>query len=610
MRLAPVFLCAAAALAGCKKNTTTEPPGVEQQAKPAPRSEAYVAAVDDADTGIENPELAALLQDHWAAMLDNHPVQATELGIHDFDDRLTTPGPKAHAQRLSQSLGFLERARGIDPASLSLSDRTSLSIFIGNLDVATRSEVCRYEVWSMSPRDNALAQINELGEVHPVESAADADNLLTRYGKMPAQIDARMEGLRLGVASGSVAPADSVKRVIKMTRDELDKPTEEWAVVVSAKKVEAIPDLAPRVQKLVETKLAPKLEEYATMLEEEVLPKARPDDKPGVMHIPDGADCYDVMIEQYTTMDKSAEEIHQTGLDEMKRINDEMVELGDKLFGTRDLSTILQRLRTDKALYFKTSEDVRSFAEASLAKAKAKMPEFFGTLPQADCVVTPIPDYEAPFTYIAYYRQPVPDGSKPGQYFINTYAPDTRPIYEARVLAAHESIPGHHLQIAIGQELEAVPAFRKHGGETVFVEGWALYTERLGEEMGLYENDLDRMGVLSFDAWRAGRLVVDTGVHAKGWSRQQAIDYLLEHTALAPNNIDNEVDRYITWPGQALGYKMGQLEILAMRAQAEAALGEQFELGAFHDAILLGGAMPMAPLHERVDRYIEAAKPQ
>ncbi len=293
----------------------------------------------------------------------------------------------------------------------------------------------------------------------------------------------------------------------------------------------------------------------------------------------------------------------------MERINAEMRDLGEKLFGTRDLPKILERLRTDPELYFQTRAEVKAFAEESLAASKAAIPAYFGVLPQMACKVTEVPDYEAPFTYIAYYSPPVPDGSKTGEYFINTYEPHTRPRYEARVLALHESIPGHHLQIAISQELGAIPAFRKHGGQTVFVEGWALYTERLGEEMGLYRDDLDRMGVLSFDAWRAGRLVVDTGLHAKGWSRQQAIDYLTEHSALAANNIDNEVDRYITWPGQALAYKTGQLEILALRREAEEALGERFSLPAFHDTLLLGGAVSIPVLRERVRTYVETGAP-
>jgi uncharacterized protein (DUF885 family) len=218
-----------------------------------------------------------------------------------------------------------------------------------------------------------------------------------------------------------------------------------------------------------------------------------------------------------------------------------------------------------------------------------------------------VPDYEAPYTTIAYYREPNPDGSKPGEYFINTTQPTTRPRYEAEALAFHESIPGHHLQIAIAQELPEMPAFRKYGGVTAYVEGWGLYTERLADEMGLYSSDLERMGMLSYDAWRASRLVVDTGMHAKGWSRAQAVSFMLEHTALAENNIRNEVDRYIGWPGQALAYKVGQLTILRLRAAARAKLGAAFDLKAFHDTLLGAGPVTLPVLEGIIDRWIAAA---
>jgi uncharacterized protein (DUF885 family) len=217
--------------------------------------------------------------------------------------------------------------------------------------------------------------------------------------------------------------------------------------------------------------------------------------------------------------------------------------------------------------------------------------------------------YEEKDTTIAYYRQPAVDGSRPGTYYINTYAPETRPRYEAEVLAFHESIPGHHTQIALAQEMTGLPEFRKHLGVTAFVEGWALYTERLAAEMGLYSGDLDRMGMLSFDAWRASRLVVDTGVHVKGWSRQQATSYMLENTALAENNVENEVDRYIGWPGQALAYKLGQREIFALRHQAERALGPAFDVRAFHDLVLGAGAVSLAVLRAEVERWLRAPAP-
>ncbi len=290
------------------------------------------------------------------------------------------------------------------------------------------------------------------------------------------------------------------------------------------------------------------------------------------------------------------------GLSEIAHINAEMASLGKTLFATGSLKATVEHLRTSHELFFTTKEEIVAKAEASLAKAKAAIPQAFGVLPQADCTVVEIPDFEAPFTTIAYYKEPNPN--KPGEYYINTYKPETRLRFEMEVLAYHESIPGHHLQIAISQEQDALPVFRRHLGSTAFVEGWALYTERLADEMGLYSSDLDRMGMLSYDAWRASRLVVDTGVHAKGWTREQAESFMLEHTALTPGNIKNEVDRYISWPGQALAYKIGQLEIFRLRKHAKDALGEAFDLREFHDTVLKQGAVTLAVLAKQVDAWI------
>ncbi len=261
-------------------------------------------------------------------------------------------------------------------------------------------------------------------------------------------------------------------------------------------------------------------------------------------------------------------------------------------------------MREDPALHFSTREEVFETAVRSLERANAAVPEWFGRLPKAPCEVVRMPAHEEKHSTIAYYREPSPDGSRPGQHYINTYAPETRPRYEAETLAFHESVPGHHLQLAIMQELEDLPDFRRFDGTTAFIEGWGLYTERLSEEMGLLSGEVDRFGVLSFDAWRASRLVVDTGIHALGWTRQQAIDFMTAHTALGENNIANEVDRYIAWPGQALAYKLGQLEILRLRSEAQARQGDRFDIRRFHDAVLGGGALPLPVLRQVVEREL------
>jgi uncharacterized protein (DUF885 family) len=273
------------------------------------------------------------------------------------------------------------------------------------------------------------------------------------------------------------------------------------------------------------------------------------------------------------------------------------------VLGTTDIAEIQKKLRTDPAMHFANAGEVEAKAAETLARAKAALPGYFNVLPKADCEVKVMGMYEAPYSTIAYYREPAADGSRPGYYMINTYKPETRPRYEAEALAFHESIPGHHLQIAIAQELQGIPEFRKHLGVTSFVEGWALYTERLANEMGLYSGDLDRIGMLSFDAWRACRLVVDTGMHSMGWSRQQAIDYMVANTVLAENNIANEVDRYLGDPGQALAYKLGQIEIFALRDEGKKRLGDRFDLKKFHEVVLRNGAVALPTLRQQVEDW-------
>ena len=269
------------------------------------------------------------------------------------------------------------------------------------------------------------------------------------------------------------------------------------------------------------------------------------------MHLPGGVDAYRALVRAHTTLEADPREIHDIGLGEVARINAETDELGRRALGAADRADTVARLRNDPALKFSTRGEIVREAERCLARARAASPAWFGILPRAECVVLPIAEHEERDSTLAYYWQPAADGSRPGQYYVNTYAPETRPRFEAKALAYHESIPGHHLAIAIGQELTGLPTFRRHAGVTAFDEGWGLYTERLADEMGLYDTDLDRLGVLSFDAWRACRLVLDTGLHAMGWSRQQAIDFMTANSPLAANNIVNEVDRYIVDPGQA-----------------------------------------------------------
>jgi len=566
----------------------------------------HAKAMKEATAGVESEALAALLRAHWAWTLEQDPIFATRLGVKRYDDRLRDYGAQATRARRAERRGLRARAQAIDPATLSPQDRLSHELLLEQLENAILGEVCRFDEWTVNARSNPITRYNRLPEDHKLRGPEDVITLLARYRAMGPAIDAEAEALRRGAADGLYAPAESARRVLVMVDEQLATDPATWAM---SKPVAEIADAgrAETLMKLITEQVKPALQRYAQMLREEILPHARPDDRTGLAALPLGASCYPARIRNFVTMAMDPHEVHDIGLKEIERTDAEMAALGAEALGTEDLASTLKQLREDPKLYFSTAEEVEAAARSTLREAKAKMGAFFGVLPRTDCIVKRVPDYEAPFTTIAYYRPPHADGSKPGEYYVNVLAPETRPRYQARVLAVHESIPGHHLQIAIAKELRALPAFRKHGGFTAFVEGWGLYTERLGAEMDLYPTLLDRIGVVSFDAWRAGRLVVDTGIHHLGWSRGQAKAFLEAHTALATENIDNEVDRYINWPGQALAYKLGQLELIRLRREAKDALGPQFSLPAFHDAVLTGGAMSLPALRRRIRVWYRGA---
>lgn len=580
---------------------------------PALAPAAEVAELNaDATAGVTSPVLAQLLHDHWEDTLSRSPVWATQLGDHRFDDRISDDSLAGQAAARAARDAFRIRAQALEKPTEPV-DQQSLGLFSFSLEQAAAQDVCDSALWSLSARSNALVRWSHLPEAHPVSTAQDGRNLLARYRAIPGAISADIERLRAGLEAGKVANATSVGKVLEQLAAQLEQPTEDWPLYAPI--TAAHPDWSQEERARYRTgmtrglaDIVSALQVYRDVIEAEILPAAQQREAEGLTGMPDGEVCYAALVKNYTTLPLTPAQIHQIGLDELASIHAEFRETGARALGTGELTEIFTRLRTDSALYFTTEQEVEDKAAAALAAATAAMPSAFGRLPEAECVIRRIPEHEAPFTTIAYYRQSSPDGSKPGEYFVNTHAPQTRPRHEAEVLAYHEAIPGHHLQIAISQELPELPAFRRYEGQTAFVEGWALYTERLADEMGLYTADLDRLGMLSFDAWRASRLVVDTGVHHLGWSRQEAEDFLRENTPLADNNIVNEVDRYISWPGQALAYKIGQLHIRKLRTSAETALGEDFSLSEFHDVVLGSGAIPLPLLENLVRAWVNEAQ--
>jgi uncharacterized protein (DUF885 family) len=570
-------------------------------------------ASDPAASADPAAHLAALAAEAWESEMAAQPIYATVTGDRRFDDRLPANGPgavDAEADRLGALLG---RAEAIDAGTLSPADRVTRDALVDFLRFERELVVAGVEPWSVDPLEGPQVLFLSIPSFQPIADRTQADMLLGRWREMGPWIDRHIASSREALASGVGAPAALVRSVVAELDDLLARPVDELPLQDPAHQLPADWPEADRAQfaadlgAAIADEVRPAFVRYRAFLVDELAPHARGDDRPGLGAVPGGDAAYAHLVRSHTTLDLTPDEIHRTGLAETDRIDAEFAELGARLLGTADRAAILARLRGDPELHFATPAEVFDVAERSLARANAAIGSWFGRLPATPCVVVAMPDHEARHSTIAYYRQPAPDGSRPGSYYINTTEPATRPRYEAEVLAFHEAVPGHHLQIAIAQELAGLPAFRRLAGPTAYVEGWGLYSERLSEEMGLLSGDLDRFGILSFDAWRACRLVVDTGLHTMGWSRDRAIAFMVEHTALAENNIANEVDRYLAMPGQALAYKLGQLEILRLRDEARQALGSAFDIRAFHDVVLGQGAVGLSTLGGVVRAWIAGA---
>ncbi len=555
----------------------------------------------------------ALSREYWEGYLRFHPTEGTSLGDSRYDDRLPDPSPEALAAEADRLRGLRDRVRAVDPGPLSEDDRVTRTVLLDAVERDLTEVESGMETWNLDPMEGPLGLVLGIPTLQPLTGSDSARALVARWRAMGPYLDRHRENLALGLAAGRTAPRKAVERKLEQLEELLFGRVEDWA---PAKPLRSIPAAWPpaeaghfrgEVLAILENDFRPALVRLRNFLRDEVLPRTRSNDAPGIGHVPGGEAVYARLIRAHTSLEATPEEIHRIGWAEVERINDELRILGERVLGTADLEEIHRRLREDPEMHFRTRDEVAAKAEEALRRAEAAVPEWFGRVPEAPCAVVRMEPHEEKHSTIAYYQRPAADGSRPGRYTINTFAPETRPRYEAEALAFHEAVPGHHTQIAIAQELSGLPEFRRHLGTTAYVEGWALYTERLCDEMGLYSGDLDRIGMLSFDSWRACRLVVDTGMHALGWSRGRAIDFMLANTVLAANNIENEVDRYIAWPGQALAYKLGQREIFALRELARDRAGDAFDIRAFHDRVLEQGAVDLGTLRGMVERWAPEA---
>jgi uncharacterized protein (DUF885 family) len=536
--------------------------------------------------------------------LEYEPTAATLLGDHRFDDRHEDLSVEREDHFIAEFDAITRAAAAIDPALLDGSDeitRRALVFEASSRADALRSRTAEFAVDPMVGFHMDI--INYVPQMTPL-TAEHAAAFIAKASRMGSAFDAAIDRLRRGVSHHRTPPQVAVSKSLAQLDAYLRRPVEEDSFMAIPPPPDMTPSQASEWRDAMRDQVAavvrPAFARYRDALAEQVLPSSRPPERSGLCWLPDGEEIYLRAVRRYTSLPLGPDEIHRIGLDEISALEVQYRELGGRVLGVTDLTEIYGRLRHDQALRFETGEQVKDAATHCLARAIEATPQWFGTMPVAPCVVKEVPEVGAEEAPLAFYLPPAMDGSRPGTFFVNTVSPTTRTRYESEALAFHEAVPGHHFQLALAQEMEHLPLFRRHATATAYVEGWALYAERLADEMGLYSGDLERMGVLSFDSWRSGRLVVDTGIHSMGWSRERAIQYLTANSPLAPNNIENEVDRYIGYGGQALAYKLGQREILRLRDEARRTMGSRFDVKGFHDAVLACGPVPLDVLNDLV----------
>lgn len=550
-------------------------------------------------------ELMGLAERYWDSFLAAKPSDATLLGDRRFDDRIEDLSVAAEERLLSTWRELLRQVEALDAERLDPTDRITRGLLRTELTNAVERLEWRPLEMAADQMEGVHAYVLTLAPQTNAPQPENALALVQRYRQFGTMLSQAVARFRDGLAAGRVPARITIERSLNQLDGYLSSELSEDPFVTLAGPPDwaGTADWRAELTEVAREVIRPAFQSYRETLFDELLPVSRPDDKPGLCWLgADGEDIYRRQLRYHTTLpDLGADEIHDLGLTELAALREEYATIGERLFGTADLGEIFGRLRDDPALRYADGEQIMFDARRALTSATAEMGNWFGRLPKESCDIVPVPEFLAADAPAAYYFPPAADGSRPGTYFVNQYHPTGRGQFETASVAFHEAIPGHHLQLTIANELDHLPRFQRQSyANTAFVEGWALYTERLADEMGLYEDDLGRLGMLSGDSWRSCRLVVDTGLHTKGWSRQQAIDFMVANAPVGIAEITTEVDRYIAMPGQAVGYKIGQLEIRRQRLAATERLGSAFDIKAFHDVVLGSGSVSLPVLRELV----------
>jgi uncharacterized protein (DUF885 family) len=555
--------------------------------------------------------LNALFEEYWQATMERSPEYASVLGDTRYNDRISDYSVKAENAWLAREDEFLMKLAAIDSTGFTDQEKISRDLLLRQF--ADDAEAAGFKEWEMP-----LNQMSGIHTTYPqlvaqlsFATVKDYDDWIARLHALPKAFEQVITNLSIGIEDGRVPPRYLLEKALDQVKELANEKPEDSPLALPLKSFPAAIKPAERERIKAEMldaiakEVLPAYKRFARFLEVSYIPAGRAE--PGITALPDGAKYYAFSIRRTTTTDLTAAQIHQIGLDEVKRDEAQMLAIAQKL-GFADLASFRASLKTNPKLHPASPEALLAAYRGYLGPMQAVLPKYFGRLPKAPFEVDPVPEYLEKTSAPAYYEAGTPDGSRPGRLRIDTWNAASRNLYAVEAIAYHEGLPGHHLQISIAQELTDVPTFRKHQHYTAYIEGWGLYSERLGKDVGFYQDPYSDYGRLEADIWRAIRLVVDTGVHSQHWTRQQMVDYFHQHSNIDETSIQAEVDRYIAWPSQALAYKIGQLKILELRERAKSSLGSNFDLRAFHDQVLDTGALPLDVLSERIDAWIVAQK--
>ena len=557
----------------------------------------------------ESPQnqFESLLGSEWSKVVNDNPVYASSMGDLSRNTEWSDTSVENIYSDHQHQLDVLNRLDSLDISNFSEDNKVNYKLFNQEYKNSTESHAYKTFLMPFSHRGGIQLQ-HETISIVPLRNKQHYLDWIERISKIDVLVDAAIEKAKLGITEEIVPPRFLMQKVFKQIKlqafvEPKDSPFYRAFLEIdsSIERVD-IDEIQQEALNVIKLKVIPAYVKLHRFFKDEYLPACRT--SIGIKEINNGKEYYEFLARKFTTTNLSPKEIHEIGLSEVARIRDEMDTIINDVKWEGTFKSFLDDLRTNPKFYYETSEELFESYLATSKRIDPELVKLFKVLPSIPYGLKPIPMESAPDTTTAYYQRPAADGSRAGYYYVNLYRPEVRPKYEIEVLSVHEAMPGHHLQIALAMELD-LPNFRKYGGITAFVEGWGLYSERLGYDLGLYKDPYSKFGQLTYDMWRAIRLVVDTGMHYFDWTRQDAINYFLENSAKTKQDVMNEVDRYINWPGQALAYKIGQLKILELRAKAESEFGEDFDIKDFHHEVLKRGALPLDILEEYINQWIE-----